>query len=498
MTRPVTDPQPNHEAADLWWLAKDGKAAGPYDRAELERGLRLGAVGTDDLACPDGQAAWRPIRQWADFAQAPPPSAALVPPPVPSAKPPWDPRAIAGWGILCSPIWAAGMAAANARRLGNGLAFWRPILVAAGGFVLTYLLELCLAPTRFWAPWLVDVSLYLATLWLLWRLDLSRQAAVYASRPHAGKAKWLWPGVIAAPLAAYVVLALVLAPFAPLEPRDVARRFMDANDVKTARRYSTPRLWPAVQAMFPDGGGPAEVSDYQLTADRDGEPGSHTHVVGFVVFTGDARGRHAIDGSLRLVDFDGPWKVDELFFEAYDSQPLPQPVAVSTDYAKLIAAAAAPEQQQPTATPQSISQSPAPPAEPAPAPAALPVVTASAAPTTDASSAAASTSQQGPQLDKLVAGATRSSLGALFSSNGTSGAAERQTAAAAAREAEETAGHDAGGIVAKGGKMAGAAALAVAAFFIKLVASLFGEPRSKAGNPRPQDGGNAAGPPGGR
>jgi hypothetical protein len=468
MTEPVTEASTQNaaSASGLWWLAREGKAAGPYDRAEVERGLRAGTIGSQDLACPDGQATWRPLDQWPAFAllfHATPNAAAtmaLVPPPLPATKSPWNPRWIAFLGILCSPLWAAGMAAANARRLRTGPSAWRPILIAITGLAATWLVDACFAPGRFWAPWFTHLALYAATLWALWRLVLRRQAAAYDnSGPHPLSAKWLWPGVVAAPLAIYVLLVFVLAPFAPLEPREVAQRYLEADRLKDAQRYSTPRLWPAEQALVPLGGGHAGPPQYQLTFDRDGEPGSQTHFVGYVYYVNDAGGRHTMDGSMRLVDYDGGWKVDEVFFDAYDSRPLARQVVVSADYPLLVAAITSPG---PAAADAPQPQPAVPEGTPQPAPAPSPP-------------------SSSPQTDAAVARTAGPALGRLLTSDSAgSAAAESRAASAAAREADEAA-HGAGSVVTKGGKAAGAGLLAVAAMLFKGLGSLFGGGNEKRG-----------------
>jgi hypothetical protein len=278
-------------------------------------------------------------------------------------------------------------------------------------------------------------------------------------QPQRADAKWLWPAILGAPLAAYVVLAFVAAPFDPLEPREVAQRFLNTNDLATVERYSTPRLWPAMQASWT---GVDDGSHADVTYDRDGDANSNTHWTGFVFYTIDGTGSHAIDGTLRLVDFDGSWKVDEMYFNAYDSQTLPQPVALSVDYPKLLAAAT---QQPETATPASPAQITPDLAVPASTPAATDVPGAQAGSTPTVGQVISQ-----PQMSNLLSRATTSVVNEALVSGGN--AAERQAAAAMAREAEQAAGHDAGSLLARGGKAVGAAILGVIVLLFKLLQNL--------------------------
>jgi hypothetical protein len=469
MTSPTASslPSPSATPLDRWWLARNGKAVGPYPQGELERGLRFGEVNPSEAACPEGGTLWKPLRDWPAFASLlglqtlNPPS-----PLMPLSKGAWNPRSIALLGIICSPLWAGGMAAMNARRLGNGLSIWRPILIALGGFVLTGVIDACFSTTYFWTPWSLTLTIYLITLYLLWRLSLSRQWVPYTHRTQKSQAKWVWPGIIAAPLAIYVFLVFVASPFSPLEPREVAQRCLEAKELATCERYSTPRLWPAMQAIYASSKSAAEDSPVQITYDRDGDPGSHTHWVGCVSYLMDATGRHTIDGHVRMVDFDGTWKVDEIYFDAFDSHSFSQPVAISEDYHLLIPAAA------PAAiATESSPQSPVPPA----------AVTPVDAPPVSTDTPPANAVVSPSQITRLAYSAARS---AGSSAGGAEvGTAARETATIA-REAETVVGHHPGGMLEGAGKLLVAGCAGAAALLLKFVSTLFGgsEPEAKSGS----------------
>jgi hypothetical protein len=212
-----------------------------------------------------------------------------------------------------------------------------------------------------------------------------------------------------------------------------------------------------------------------LTFDRDGQPGSHTHFVGYVQYVNDAGGRHTLDGSLRLVDYDGSWKVDELFFDTCDSQPFPRQVVLSVDYPLFVAAAS-------TQDPSNSDARLAPSAPTGTTP--NPIQTPAASPQASAAAARA----VGPSLNGL--------LGPAGDGGAASAAAESRAATAAAREAEE-AGHEAGGLLSKGGKAAGAGLLALAAMLLKGLGSLSGGDNSKRKNKTIQLSDGSATPPSG-
>jgi len=74
-----------------WWLALNGQTDGPRTQAFIAAGLQSGNLNRTTLCCLEGEAEWKPLTAWAEFAtvanatSAPPPptfgSASLPPPP---------------------------------------------------------------------------------------------------------------------------------------------------------------------------------------------------------------------------------------------------------------------------------------------------------------------------------------------------------------------------------------------------------------------------------
>jgi hypothetical protein len=64
-------------------IRHDGRELGPYEEAEVKTRLVAGAVALSDLAVAAGEAEWRPLSAFPQFAPPPPP----IPQPAPTSKP---------------------------------------------------------------------------------------------------------------------------------------------------------------------------------------------------------------------------------------------------------------------------------------------------------------------------------------------------------------------------------------------------------------------------
>jgi hypothetical protein len=90
-----------------WYLAKGEKALGPFDLARLRQMAASGAVGRDDLVCPEGGSEWVAATTVPGLFPSPPP---LPQPPAPTAPGLWErftggidgafgaSAKVAGWG----------------------------------------------------------------------------------------------------------------------------------------------------------------------------------------------------------------------------------------------------------------------------------------------------------------------------------------------------------------------------------------------------------------
>src|SRR5437870_3090121 len=101
------------EGSYRWWLLSAGAPVGPYSEQQIRDDIRAGKIGINIPACPEGGRAYKPLHEWLSFH----PTATLGPPAT-NALPPairggWNPKAVAFWGLLFSPVWTGIMAAIN-------------------------------------------------------------------------------------------------------------------------------------------------------------------------------------------------------------------------------------------------------------------------------------------------------------------------------------------------------------------------------------------------
>lgn len=81
-----------------WFVSRNGKTKGPYDKADIISAVSAGQIGLDDTLCQEGTDEWIPVRDLGAFAAVVPPAAVLEPKTAPisvdvsaavRSKPPW-------------------------------------------------------------------------------------------------------------------------------------------------------------------------------------------------------------------------------------------------------------------------------------------------------------------------------------------------------------------------------------------------------------------------
>jgi hypothetical protein len=349
-----------------WWLSNQGTPSGPHSEGYVLAGLQTGTISPQTYACPVGGQEWKRLIEWPSFAA----TAAAVPPPVPLTPPPltvapgvsraWNPVTVALLGIAFSPVWAGIMAAINTKRLGVTLPLWRPVAIGVGATILDILISSMLGDSL-----ILDLVLYLGALALIWHIDIKPQIQSFRSRQiECGQqASWLVPGLAGSPLALLVLFGFVVSPLLPLQPRDVCQRFVNARSLNEAKRYTTTKLWPALAAMYGEKDDPDFKSQFELTAESAGPPELGGYVVGWRLY-GESKGeRGTTEGFFHLVNYGGPWKIEEWYFTAYNQERAESPMALSVAYPQLFPAVRntpAMESSSPSSTPKSNTTASAP------------------------------------------------------------------------------------------------------------------------------------------
>lgn len=240
-----------------------------------------------------------------------------------------------GWlGVIFSPVWAGIMAGLNAGRLGPAFSVWRPVVIGVGSLFLD------LAVTVVFDSYFLDLVIYLGAIGLIWGLDLAPQAKEYASRVGQSRpaADWVLPSLAGMPLALLVLLAFVVSPLLPLEPRQVCERFAAASTEQEMKKYTTSNLWPAlaILAKMEDHDGPV---DFELTDESPAPEGYAGYLVGYRAAFTENRQRFHVDGVFHLVERQGEWKIDDMYFTAVNGQRFEPWFSVATDYSQLASTA---------------------------------------------------------------------------------------------------------------------------------------------------------------
>lgn len=348
----MSDVEPSaNPSSPQWWLSRQGTTTGPYSEAYVLAALKTGTVSPQTHACSVGEPTWRRLCEWPSFAAAcaacpppPPPADRDVPPPTP-----WNPRTIAWLGLLFSPVWAGIMAALNARRLQAALPLWRPLAIGIGATVLDMFV-----PTG--GFYLVDLAFYLGALWLIWQVDLRRQLPLFEAQTARGRrGGWLWPSLAGSPLALAVLLGFVVAPFWPLEPREVCQRFVEARTAQEAQAYATTKLWPAIEAMFAQKDDPDFQGRFDLTDEAEAPPAIGGYLVGYRLYA-EPKGEAAflVEGFFHLKQIEGTWKIEDWYFTSQNNEPAAEPVSMAANYRTMFS------RVPPPAPPASLAPSDAP------------------------------------------------------------------------------------------------------------------------------------------
>lgn len=358
-TAPHTQPPLPAGNTVRYWLQTNGGGGlqGPYIQEHLRDWVKGGQIPSSSLVCPEGGAQWltlaqllglRGQQQVASAVSLPPSSQGQAVQYVPVASPvhffpkaPWNPVAIGWLGVLFSPVWAGIMAGLNAGRLGPQFSVWRPIVIGVASLVLD------LAVSAVIDFYLVDLVIYLGAVGLIWVLDLAPQAEAFASQAGHSRpgANWIIPSLAGTPLALVVFLGLVVAPLLPLEPREVCQRFSAASTEPEMKKYTTSRLWPALAVLTRMEDHSAPV-DFELTDESPAPEGYAGYLVGCRTSFTENQQRFHVEGVFHLVERQGEWKIDDIYFTAVNGQRFDPWFSVATDYQQL--AAVTPNQIHPS------------------------------------------------------------------------------------------------------------------------------------------------------
>lgn len=326
-----------------YYLVQNGRRAGPFSAAELaqqsvERHTLVWANGMKDWQRAETIAELRPL-----FHALPLPPGSAAPSPSSqiasgyaqrddsSEKPAWNPAWIAWLGLLFTPLWTAIMAAVNARRLGMDAPWYRPVGIVAAWIVMDELVA-------YWVgeSWWYSILSLAANLFVLWAVDLEPQIQVYRARQRPSAGAW-GPCLAGAPLGLLTILALVIAPLLPLQPRQVCERLMQADSEAEIKKYATPRLWPAMSAALKlDDDTPKEfelTNEAEVAAEYGGG-----HLVGYAAVFTTPQGKSTMEGELQLIETGDEWKVNEMLVTAIDGETLNTPFAFSSSYQQVLQA----------------------------------------------------------------------------------------------------------------------------------------------------------------
>lgn len=134
---------------------------------------------------------------------------------------------------------------------------------------------------------------------------------------------------------AVTVIGVIWWWITPLSPRDVVRRFNDADNLSEAMTYTTMNMHPALRelAKQKDFFDSNPESEYEILEDRPAPPTVGGRYVG-------CRGQHRdpttkqvnhLDAYFHLLDVDG-WKIEDFYFTSLNGQPLDRPISMAHDY----------------------------------------------------------------------------------------------------------------------------------------------------------------------
>jgi hypothetical protein len=323
-------PLPPELAQADYFVTVGGQRQGPFTLAQIPaQGLR-----------PETPVWKRGTAQWVRADQMPEVNA-LFTGAVPSAPAPagatggrpWNPVAVAWLGLLFSPVWCGVMAAVNVRRLRLDTPWWRPVGVGVGSLIVFLVVNL-------WVDWyLLDLALYLGAVGLIAGLDLMPQKEPYLRYAGQGYAagRWVGPSLAGIPLALLAFLALVVSPLLPLEPRQVCDRFLQATTEAEMKRYTTSNLWPALPTLtrLASKDSPDDAAG-EFTEEGPAPPEVGGYLVGFRMVFREGGQPVQVDGLFHLLDRQGQWKIEDMYFIAVNRHPLEREISLARDYPALV------------------------------------------------------------------------------------------------------------------------------------------------------------------
>lgn len=328
----MTPPDP-----PVWLVLTGSTPSGPYPPADVRTKLAAGEATTVTPACPVGGDKWVPLGRLPGYAPAA--DAAPPPPPYRPAARPWNPAAIGWLSILFTPVWGGILAAVNARRLGRRGAVWA-VLAGIGFLVLQ--IPLVLIPFGLYPPYWADLGAYLLTVLGFWAVALRPQAAAFrewaAAHPGTPAGGWAVPAALGSPLALLVAFSYGIDPLLPIGPAEVCDRFVCAATAAEAKRYATPALAPAVDAMYqtgPDGDGGGDAR-FEFYGEQAAPPEMGGRVVWFFGVAVEEAGRtQVVEGYFHVVDGGSEWRVADMALTAAGGIPIDPPTVLSRDYGRM-------------------------------------------------------------------------------------------------------------------------------------------------------------------
>jgi hypothetical protein len=340
-----------------WYVARGNVKEGPYSIGQMREMLTTGSLAATDLVWTAGAVKWLQVDSVPEFVPPPPSSTQFrsgsgldsvrpMPPDLPSisepsreremqpapsspiARLPWNPAIIAVLGLLFTPMWAGVMAALNGFRLRSSCPTWRPLAIGFGYLAASIALDAVIDST------ILDWILYLGAGAVLWITVLRDQGPVFEQwriTTRGPGSSWVLPVVSGVPLAILAVLALVVGPLMPLEPRQVCERFMQASSEYGMKEHATKNLWPAIAALAkaPSKG---DLFDGELTEEGPAPPDIGGYVVGFRVFFSEFGENHRREGFFHVVERSGLWKIDDVVVTSIDHRPLESWSLLSRDF----------------------------------------------------------------------------------------------------------------------------------------------------------------------
>lgn len=334
-----------------WWLSKQGTPDGPHSEGYILAGLQTGTISPQTFACPVGGQEWSRLGDLPTFASAcpppPPPSPPPAQPPTPSPslptiRPAWNPRTIAWLGLLFSPVWAGIMAAINARRLQMRYPIWQPIAVGIGVTIFDFAISAFVYDSV-----ILDVILYLGAVGVIWFLYLDTQVRAYDHRrTECGRqAGWVLPALAGSPIAMLVIFGFLISPFLPLQPRQVCQKFLDASTPEQAKKYTTTKLWPVLEALEARKSGHDDKANEKdrldLTDEAENPLGLGGYGVGCRMYCKEDGEGHVYESFFHLVDHGDGWKIEEWYLTSRDGEQAESPIAITAVYKDIFPASGA-------------------------------------------------------------------------------------------------------------------------------------------------------------